>query len=181
MHVSLDGFVAGLNGEMDWIKVDDAMFDFAAKRTNESDLALYGRNTFNMMEAYWPTAADQPNPTKHDIEHSTWYKQVDKIVLSRTLKGKSTDKVRIISDNIAVEILKLKQTGSKEIIIFGSPSASHSLMQEKLVDELWLFVNPIILGSGIPLFKGLKEKTNLRLVSHHALESGVICLHYEKL
>src|SRR5690242_8430146 len=97
MHVSLDGFVTGPNGEMDWIKVDDEIFDFAGQRTNESDLALYGRVTWQMMDAYWPTAADQPNASKHDIEHSAWYNQVEKIVVSRTMKGKQLPKTKIIS------------------------------------------------------------------------------------
>jgi dihydrofolate reductase len=70
MHTSLDGFVAGPNGEMDWISVDDEMFEYAGQRTREADTALYGRITWQMMESYWPTAADQPAASKHDIEHS---------------------------------------------------------------------------------------------------------------
>src|SRR6185503_10160920 len=88
LHVSLDGFTTGPKGEFDWILVDQEMFDYAGARTNESDKALYGRKTFEMMEGYWPTAAQQPNATKHDIEHGAWYNQVHKVVLSRTLKGK---------------------------------------------------------------------------------------------
>jgi dihydrofolate reductase len=70
MHTSLDGFVAGLNGEMDWIYVDDAMFDFVATMTNQADTALYGRVTYEMMQSYWPKAGEQPNASKHDKEHS---------------------------------------------------------------------------------------------------------------
>src|SRR5438093_8619734 len=87
MHMSLDGFVAGPNGEMDWIIVNDEMFEYAGQRTREADTALYGRVTYEMMEGYWPTAADQPGATKHDIEHSRWYNQVLKVVVSRTMKG----------------------------------------------------------------------------------------------
>lgn len=181
MHVSLDGFVAGPNGEMDWIMVDEQLFDFASQRTHQSDLALYARKTFEMMEGYWPTAADQPNPSKHDIEHSNWYKQVNKVVLSRTLKGKSIPKTQIISDNVVEEVRKLKQSGEKEIIIFGSPSASHLLLNENLVDELWLFVNPVLIGQGLPMFKGIQERKKLKLIKSEALLSGVICLHYEKI
>jgi dihydrofolate reductase len=86
MHTSLDGFVAGLNGEMDWIKVDEAMFDFIGTMTDQADTALYGRVTYQMMESYWPTAGEQPNASKHDIEHSRWYNKVTKIVLSKTIK-----------------------------------------------------------------------------------------------
>ena len=80
MHISLDGFVSGLNGEMDWIKVDEEIFSYGHKRISETDTALYGRVTYEMMESYWPKAADQPDASIHDIEHSKWYKNVHKIV-----------------------------------------------------------------------------------------------------
>ena len=86
MHVTLDGFVAGPNGEMDWITVDDEIFDYAGDRTDHADTALYGRVTYEMMEGYWPTAADQAGATKHDKQHAAWYNKVAKVVLSRTLK-----------------------------------------------------------------------------------------------
>ena len=101
MHVSLDGFVATPAGAMDWTKVNDEIFDYAAMRTNEANTALYGRVTYDMMEHYWPTAADQPNPSKHDIEHSSWYNKVEKVVLSGSMRGQQKDKTTIISDDVA--------------------------------------------------------------------------------
>jgi dihydrofolate reductase len=181
MHVSLDGFVAGPSGEMDWIKVDDEMFDYAGQRTNESDLALYGRNTFTMMEAYWPTAGDPPDASKHDREHSAWYNKVAKVVLSKSMKGQSLKNTTILSDNVGEQIRKIKQSPGKEIIIFGSPSASHSLMKEGLIDDLWLFVNPILLGKGIPMFKDVPQPMKLMLITTHVFASGVVCLHYQKI
>lgn len=181
MHVSLDGFVAGPAGEMNWISVNDEIFDFAAQRTNEADTALYGRVTYEMMDNYWPTAADKPNASKHDIEHSTWYKQVDKVVLSNTLKGLQKDKTTVISDDFQGKINALKQLPGREIIIFGSPGATQSLMQHQLVDEFWLFVNPILIGEGMLLFKGIREHVHLKLVASTAFpSSGVVCLHYKK-
>jgi dihydrofolate reductase len=180
MHVSLDGFVAGLNGEMDWIKVDDEIFDYAGLRTSQSDTALYGRITWQMMEGYWPTAADKPNASKHDIEHSTWYNKVDKIVLSKSMKGQQLPNTIIISDDIEHRVKALKQQGGKEIIMFGSPGATHTLIQYGLVDEFWLFVNPILLGQGIPLFKNVQEITKLKLVESKTFGCGVVCLHYKK-
>jgi dihydrofolate reductase len=181
MHVSLDGFVAGPNGEMDWIKVDDQMFDYAGQRTNESDTALYGRVTYQMMEAYWPNAADKPNATKHDIEHGTWYNKVDKVVLSKSMKGQQLPNTIIISDDVAFRVEALKEQAGKEIIIFGSPSATHTLMHHGLIDEFWFFVNPIILGKGIPLFKDIQQATELKLVTTAVFESGVVCLNYQKV
>ena len=180
MHTSLDGFVAGPNGEMDWIEVDDEMFEYSGKLTDQSDAALYGRVTYQMMESYWPTAADQPKATKHDIEHSRWYNKVAKIVISRTMQQTNSSKTKIISDNIPEEINKVKQETGKDILMFGSPTLAHTLMQQNLIDDYWLFVNPLLLGKGIPLFAGIKDIMQLKLLTTKVFPSGVIALHYEK-
>src|SRR6188472_3733441 len=149
MHISLDGFVAGPNGEIDWVKVDEEIFNYVGKRISEGDTALYGRVTYQMMEAYWPTAADKPAATRHDIEHSKWYSKVHKVVLSKTMKDAVLTNTEIISDNIAERLNKIKQSGngeSKEILLFGSPTATRFLIQQNLIDGYWLFLNPIILG-----------------------------------
>jgi dihydrofolate reductase len=166
---------------MDWIHVDDEIFEYAGNRTDESDLAVYGRVTFEMMDAYWPTAADQPGATKHDIQHSQWYNNVDKVVVSRTLRGQQRNRTRIISDHIGSEIAALKQQPGKEMIMFGSPSVVHTLTREGLVDSFWLFVNPVLLGQGIPVFQDLKDRVKLKLVTSSTFSSGVVCLHYEKV
>jgi len=148
MHISLDGFVAGPNGEMNWIKIDEEIFDHVGKRISEGDTALYGRVTYQMMENYWPTAADKPNASKHDIEHSKWYANVHKVVLSKTMKAVGLTNTTIISDNLSDRINEIKQQAGPDILLFGSPTATHSLMQLNLIDGFWLFVNPIILGRG---------------------------------
>lgn len=179
MHISLDGFVAGPNGEMNWIKVDQEIFDHVGKRISEGDTALYGRVTYDMMESYWPIAADQPGASKHDIEHSKWYKDVHKIVLSKTMQGKKLPNTTIISDNLVENINTIKQSGnSKEILLFGSPTATHALIQQGLIDGYWLFVNPIVLGQGIPLFTDIKDKIKLNLVDSKQFTSGVTALNY---
>src|SRR4051812_32952148 len=118
MHISLDGFVAGPNGEMNWIKVDEELFDHVGKRVSESDTALYGRVTYDMMESYWPTAGDEPDASKHDKEHSKWYMNAHKIVLSKTLKGADLPNTTIISDNLADNLNKIKQQPGSDILIF---------------------------------------------------------------
>jgi dihydrofolate reductase len=178
MHISLDGFVAGLNGEMDWIKVDEEIFDHVGKRISKGDTALYGRVTYQMMEGYWPTAADNPSATKHDIEHSKWYSKVHKIVLSRTMDNQDLADTTIINNNLPDRINKIKQQEGEDILLFGSPTATHSLIQSGLIDGYWLFVNPVILGQGIPLFNGIKEKINLKLLNTRHFTSGVTELNY---
>jgi dihydrofolate reductase len=181
MHTSLDGFVARQNGELNWIKFDDAMFDFVASLTDQADTALYGRVTYELMQSYWLTAGEKPNATKHDIEHSTWYKKVAKIVLSKTINGTGIHNTTIISDQLSDRINELKQQEGKNILIFGSPGASQSLLNQGLIDEFWLLVNPIILGQGMPLFKDIIGTTKLQIIETKLFDCGVIALHYEKL
>lgn len=178
MHVSLDGFVAGINGEMNWIKVDEEIFNYVGKRISKGDTALYGRATYQMMEGYWPTAADKPTATKHDIEHAKWYSKVHKIVLSKSMNGTALNNTTIISNNLSIKINELKQQPGEDILLFGSPTATHSLMQLNLIDGYWLFVNPIILGEGIPLFKNIQEKIKLNLLTTHRFTCGVTELNY---
>lgn len=181
MHISLDGFVAGPKGEMDWIKVDEEIFSHVGKRISEGDTALYGRVTYQMMENYWPTAGAKPNATRHDIDHSTWYSKVHKVVLSKTMNGRVLPNTTIISDNLPDRINEIKHSGTgggKDILLFGSPSATHSLIQLNLIDGYWLFVNPTILGRGIPLFSNIKEKIKLNLVTTRPFTCGVTELNY---
>jgi len=179
MHVSVDGFVGGPNGEMDWIHVDEDMFEYAGQQTDNADTALYGRKTFEMMQSYWPTAGDSPNASKHDIQHSQWYNNVEKLVVSRTMQNDFKN-VTVLRETIADEIVKRKKEQGKNIVIFGSPSAAHLLMHHNLIDDYWLFINPVILGEGIPLFKDVQERLKLKLVWNKVFASKVVGLHYEK-
>lgn len=180
MHASLDGFVAGTKGELNWVTVNDEIFEFVSTMTAQADTALYGRVTFQMMEAYWPKAGEKPNASKHDKEHSIWYKNVAKVVLSKTLDDSGIKNTIVIRDNLPENITQLKQQSGKNILIFGSPGASHSLLEFGLIDEYWIFVNPILLGEGIPLFKNVNDRVKLKLLESKTFTSGVIALHYRK-
>jgi dihydrofolate reductase len=179
MHISLDGFVAGPNGELNWLKIDEEMFDFVATMTNNADTALYGRTTYQIMESYWPKAGEQPNASKHDIEHSRWYNSVPKVVLSTTLNASELINTTVVNDNIPDRINELKQQDGKNMLIFGSPTASLSLLNLGLIDEFWFFMNPIIVGQGMSLFKKVNEKIELELAGSKTFSCGVIALHYK--
>ncbi|HHS9579557.1 TPA: dihydrofolate reductase family protein, partial [Raoultella planticola] len=168
VHVSLDGFVASTAegpAGLAWISLSPDLFEYVEQRIQQTDTALYGRTTYQMMESYWPTAADNPDASPHDHAHSRWYKSAHKVVLSKTLLQKNHPDTQIISSHLSDEIHKLKHNAGSEILLFGSPSATHALMSENLIDEYWLFVNPILLGQGIPLFKNIKDRTSLMLVN----------------
>lgn len=182
VHVTLDGFVsATTEGEhsLGWVSITEEMFAYVEQRIKQTDTALYGRVTFEMMESYWPTAADAPDASAHDHAHSRWYKSARKVVLSKTLSEKDHPHAHIISSNLNAEINALKHSAGSEILVFGSPTATHALMAENLIDEYWLFLNPILLGQGIPLFKNIQDRTALTLVESHVFASGVVCLQYE--
>ncbi|HVS93336.1 MAG TPA: dihydrofolate reductase family protein [Mucilaginibacter sp.] len=179
MHTSLDGFAAGTKGEMNWIHVDEEIFDYVAERIAKTNTALYGRVTFEMMESYWPTAGDEPDASKHDKEHSAWYKRAHKVVLSNTLDQSAFSNTTVIGKGYAAALRKIKQETPGEILLFGSPRTAHALLAESLVDECWLFVNPVLLGEGVPVFKGIKERQSLKLLQTHVFSSGVVCLGHK--
>ena len=106
---------------------------------------------------------------------------MSKVVLSKTIQEFGLQNTRVINDQLSDNINKLKQQDGKNILIFGSPGASQSLLNLGLIDEFWLFVNPIILGQGMPLFKDITGTTKLKLVASKTFACGVMALHYEKL
>ncbi len=178
MHTTLDGFAAGPNGEMDWIKFDSEMFELVKTFTDNSDTALYGRVTWQMMDYYWPTVGDKPNASKHDKEHSAWYNSVNKIVVSNSMKGQKADKTTFLGGDIATQVNDLNQKNGKDILIFGSPSVVRSLTKDNIIDEYWLFVNPIILGQGISIFTKLDNKIDLIPRTTKAFSCGVTALNF---
>ncbi|MBS1773798.1 MAG: dihydrofolate reductase [Bacteroidetes bacterium] len=179
MHVTLDGYVAGTGGEMDWVKLDGELFDYVGGITNNAATALYGRRTFEMMNSYWPEAGKEADASKHDKEHSEWYNRVDKLVLSNTMQGKDRNKVKFIDNNSLNEITAAKQKGN--IVVFGSPSAIHTLFSQGMIDEMYLFVNPVLLGAGISLYEGINERMLWKLQETKRFDGcGVVSLHYTK-
>ena len=179
MHVSLDGFVAGPNGEMDWISLDGAQFDLVGKMTDEADTALYGRKTYEMMEGYWPTADQKPNASKHDKEHSAWYRRSLKLVVSNSLQTPGPNS-KVISGDIIEKIKEEKKKEGGNILLIGSPSTVHALTNAGLIDQYWLFVNPVVVGTGTPLFKDVQSRQKLKLIETTTYATGVVGLHYEK-
>lgn len=178
LHISIDGFAAGPNGEMDWIKVDDEIFDFVKTFTDQTDTALYGRKTWKMMDAYWPTAADKPNPSRHDVEHSQWYNSVEKFALSNTMHGQVVHNTTFLGGDVVVQINQLKQRAGRDIIIFGSPSVARSLTGENVIDEYWLFVNPVILGQGISVFSSREHSIELDRKAVRLFSCGVTAMNF---
>ncbi|MBW7457853.1 dihydrofolate reductase family protein [Paenibacillus sepulcri] len=181
LHASLDGIVEGPNGTMDinWISYDDDLAKHADNLLSTVDTILWGRGTYLIMKDYWPTVPSNPSATPREVEHSKWLDRTAKIVFSSTLDNIDWVNTRLVKDNAAEEIMKLKQQPGKDIMILGSPGLGHSLMQLGLIDEFQITVSPIVVGRGLPLFKGIDDKLRLKLLDSKTLPSGVVCLHYQ--
>lgn len=178
MHMSLDGLVAGPNGELDWINIQEEIFDYVEGFIRQADTGLYGPHTFGMMEAHWPGVLLKTGLTSHQMNHARWYSASAKIVLSRRLKKLENEQAILITEDLTTKIQALKRQDGKNIILFGSPGVVQSLLGLRLIDEFVITLNPVILGQGVPMFEGDYPRTQLHLLGSTPLKDGVIGLHY---
>ncbi len=177
-HISLDGFMASLDGKMDFISFNDELADHTYPLIKSADLAVYGRVTYQLMETYWPTAGDASDADAHTKTHARWYKGVNKIVASRTLPASKDPRVSVVGDDIAGAVRREKEKAGGDIMIFGSPSLTRTLTAADLVDEWRLSVHPVILGDGLSLFPESEKRTKLELRVSRTFSTGVIAAHY---
>ncbi|MYL60719.1 dihydrofolate reductase [Virgibacillus halodenitrificans] len=171
LAVTLDGFIEGENGEIDWCIMDPEM-EFA-KFLNQIDTILYGRKSYELWGQYIPTTkAPDDEKEMWELIHSK-----EKYVFSRTQKG-FDNKAICINENIPEEINKLKGNSGKDIWLYGGASLITTFINLGLVDEYRLSVHPVVLGEGRPLFIDLKQRMNLNLINTKTYSSGVVQLIY---
>jgi dihydrofolate reductase len=175
MLTTLDGFYEGPNGEIDWHSVDEEFNQFAIDQLNSVDVLLFGRVTYALMASYWPT----PAATTNDPIVADKMNHLPKIVFSKTLSAVDWENTRLVKENAAEEILKLKRQPGKDLIIFGSSDLAVTLIRQGVIDEYRIMLNPVVLGDGKPLFKGIKDKLNLQLVKTKTFGSGNVLLCYQ--
>lgn len=171
LAVSLDGFIEGKNGEVDWCIMDPEM-EFT-NFLNQIDTILYGRKSYDLWGQYTPT------PGAPDDEKEMWelVHSKEKYVFSRTQKG-SDNKVTFVNKNIPEEVNKLKNNPGKDIWLYGGASLITTFIDLELVDEFRLSVHPVVLGEGRPLFVDIKQRLNLNLMNTRTFSSGVVQLIY---
>jgi len=175
MMVSLDGYFEGPNKELDWHLVDDEFNDYASDLLSSVDTLLFGRVTYQLMASYWPT----PTAKTNDPLIAEKMNNLPKIVFSKTLAKVEWNNTRLVKENAAEEISKLKREPGKDMAIFGSSDLTVSLMSSGLIDEYRIFVNPVVLGSGKALLKGLKDRLYLNLIRTRIFKSGLVLLCYK--
>ncbi|MGO9481771.1 MAG: dihydrofolate reductase family protein [Candidatus Kryptoniota bacterium] len=172
--ITLDGFFEGPNSDISWHNVDDEFQEFAIDQLNETATLLFGRVTYQMMASYWQT----DTAIKNDPIVAGKMTSLPKIVFSTTLAKTDWNNTRIVRENAQEEVSKLKSTPGKDIAILGSSDLAVSLMNENLIDELRIMVNPVVLGGGKTLFDGLDGRIHLRLLSTRTFRSGNVLLYY---
>lgn len=177
MMVSIDGFIEGPSRELDWQVVDEELHSFYNDELREMGAFLNGRRTYEVMVDFWPTADTDPSNPPYVVEFAQIWKNMPKVVFSRTLE-KVDWNTTLVSDNVAEEVSKLKAQPGKDLVLGGANIAS-TFIRLGLIDEYRLFVAPVVLGSGKPLFGALDERINLRLVEARTFSSGVVLLRYE--
>ncbi len=163
--------------EIDWHVWDDSMNKYMNDFFLTIDTIILGRVAYQLLADFWPTpAAETEDPT---ITH--YMNNLPKIVFSRTVSRVEWNNSQVIKDNIEEEILKLKERQGKDMVIFGGANLASSFLQHNLIDEFRLIVNPVILGSGNPLFKGTKDKLRLKLIDTKKFTCGNVLLHYRPI
>jgi len=181
LHASLDGFVEGPNGEMDigWVSYDADLEKHSKEILSTADTVIWGRGTYQMMHSYWTSVPSDPTASEHERNHAEWIEKTAKIVFSTTLEKVEWNNSRLVKEDVEEEIKNLKQQPGKDMVILGSPRLAHYLMQLDLIDEYKFTVSPVLIGSGLPLVQGLKEKINLKLIENKTFDSGAIALVYQ--
>ncbi len=181
VSVSLDGFFEGPNHDLSWHNVDDEFNHFAMEMMKGTDLFLWGRRVYQLMESYWPNTAGDATMSPDGREVARLMNNTPKLVFSKTLdKVSETENwrnVKLVRELDPAEILRLKDGPGKEIGV-GGPNLAVSLLQHGLLDELRLMVVPVAIGAGSALFQGVHDKLNFELVGTRRFDSGNLLLSY---
>ena len=176
LSVSADGYAAAIGGSLDWVTVDEELHAVFNEEGRSAGTSLYGRRMYELMSAYWPTAEDDPNATPMMVEFARIWRATPRVVFSRTLEAVAHGS-RLVRNDAVGEVTRLKAQGLDMDV--GGPTLAGSLLRAGLVDEVRAYVNPVLLGGGLPFFPPLDRPVPLRLLETRTFRSGVVLLRYE--
>lgn len=179
VDISVDGCIAGPNNEMDWIDFtwNEKLMEYEDRLHEPVDTILLGRKMTNEFVSYWSNVINKPD----DPWNAFAKKMIEtpKIVFTKTLNKSEWPNTEIATGDLKEEITKLKRQDGGDIIVYGGASFDSALIRENLIDEYYLFVNPVAIGNGKTIFKDSKEIRKLSLVESITFDSGTVLLHYE--
>jgi dihydrofolate reductase len=178
MTVSLDGFIAGPDGEIDWSAPDEELHRFHNEQVREVGAHLLGRRLYETM-LYWETADQDPSAGEIELDFARIWQALPKIVFSTTLE-KVEGNTRLARGGIAEEVARLKEQPGKDLAVGGAGLAA-ACTELGLIDEYLLFVSPVVLGGGTPYFPALDDKIELELVETRTFASPVVYMRYRRV
>jgi dihydrofolate reductase len=178
MGVSLDGFIAGPGGEIDWSAPDEELHRFHNEQMRATGAHLCGRRLYETM-VYWETAHEDPSAGETELEFARIWQNTPKIVFSKTLETVAGN-ARLVRDGVAEEVAKLKEQPGEDLAVGGAGLAA-TCIELGLVDEYRLFVSPVVLGAGARFFPALRERIDLELVQTRMFGSRVVYLRYRRV
>ena len=179
VQMTIDGYIAGINGEMDWMTFDwsDDLKDFVTQLNEPVDTILLGRNLAEGFIPYWTEAFNKPVPE----EGSQKMAETPKVVFSRVLTQSEWKGTSIANGALADEINALKNQEGNDMIVYGGAKFVSSLIKENLIDELNLFINPVAIGKGMPIFQEVTAMQNYQLALVKPFDCGITVLTYKPL
>lgn len=177
VQISVDGFVAGRNGELDWMtfEPDEKMIDFVNEITDSSNTILLGRKMTNGFISYWESV----KPDSPEYSFARKMVETPKIVFSKTIKTLHGKNVSVENHDLRTAVEKLKNQEGKDIIVYGGASFVSSLIKDGLIDEFNLFINPVMINKGMRIFSLLDRRQKLKTISSTAFENGVTVIRYK--
>jgi dihydrofolate reductase len=178
MTVSLDGFIAGPRGDIDWSAPDEELHRFHNQQTREIGAHLCGRKLYEVM-AYWETADQNPSASEYELEFARIWKELPKVVFSKNLEEVQGNS-KLVRDGAVEEVRRLKEQPGEELAVGGAGLAS-TFIKAGLVDEFRLFVSPVVLGGGTPYFPALDVRIDLQLVETRTFGSRVVYVRYQRV
>jgi len=180
MNLSLDGFLSGPFGELDWhFEIwNDSMGDKILERLEETDTIILGRVTYETIAKYWTVKPMEDHFPRQDLAIADKMNQHTKVVFSKTMKKSIWHRSVFANGDPKEEIKRLKEQEGKDMILFGSARLASMFILSGIVDEYHLWIHPVILGRGKPIFNDLQKRMNLKLKDSVSFESGVVANYY---
>ncbi len=175
MMVTLDGYFEGENHDISWHNIDKDFEAFVDEQDGNVDTILFGKKTYQMMADFWP----KPEALQSSPKTATFMNETKKFVASHELFRPEWRNTELLHENVFEKIKAMKEESGKDIAIFGSNNLCVSLIEQGLVDEFRIMINPIALGKGNPLFTGLGKKMNVKLVSVKEFQNGNVLHCYQ--
>ena len=177
MSITLDGFVGGPHGENDWLSSDDKLMELVNSLATSSDTLLMGRKMTDEFITYWENVVNN-QPENRNYAVAKTLVDIPKIVFSKTVSSMAGKNVSVEDGDLVTEVHKLKAQSGKDILVYGGATFASSLIKEKLVDEFYFFVNPVLINKGLRIFDLLGERQKLKLKSATQYDCGVAALAY---